>query len=109
MKLPEHCDDINEIRTEIDHLDHQIIQLLGKRLGYVKAALRIRNEEDGDEFAQRFQTMLRDRRKWAEAEGLNPDIVECVYRDLINRFIKEEMKAWQRANNVDKASGSGES
>ncbi|MGD1850726.1 MAG: chorismate mutase [Cyanophyceae cyanobacterium] len=97
MKLPEQCDDINEIRDEIDHLDHQIIQLLGKRLSYVKVALKVQNREDRDQFAKRFQTMLSDRSQWAEVEGINPDIVECVYRDLINRFIKEEMKAWQRS------------
>ena len=69
MKLPEQCDDINEIRDEIDHLDHQIIQLLGKRLSYVKVALKVQNREDRDQFAKRFQTMLRDRRQAIAANG----------------------------------------
>ncbi|MEM9772233.1 MAG: chorismate mutase [Cyanobacteria bacterium P01_D01_bin.73] len=105
MKPPEHCGDISEIRDEIDQLDHQIIQLLGQRMGYVKAALRVRNQEDNDKFSERFQTMLNDRRHWAECEGLNPDIIESVYRDLIHRFIKEELKSWQKNQGAEREAG----
>lgn len=38
--------------------------------------------------------MLLTRRKWAEAEGLNPDAIEKMYSDLVNHFIAEEMKHW---------------
>jgi isochorismate pyruvate lyase len=39
--------------------------------------------------------MLDQRRIWAEQEGLNPDVIEKMYRDLVNYFIKEELKYWQ--------------
>ena len=45
--------------------------------------------------SKRFQAMLQQRRVWAEAEGLNPDVIEKLYRDLVNHFIEEEMKHWK--------------
>ncbi|WP_414542589.1 hypothetical protein [Nostoc sp. CCY0012] len=39
--------------------------------------------------------MLQQRRLWAEAAGLNPDVIENLYRDLVSYFIDEELKNWQ--------------
>ena len=39
--------------------------------------------------------MLKQRRIWAKSENLNPDIVENIYRDLVNYFIEEELKTWK--------------
>ena len=44
--------------------------------------------------------MLEERRKWAQSENLNPDVVENIYRDLVNYFIEEELKDWK--NNSEK-------
>jgi hypothetical protein len=38
--------------------------------------------------------MLQARRIWAEEEGLNPDVIENLYQDLVNYFIAEELKHW---------------
>ena len=32
--------------------------------------------------------MLKQRRAWAEEEGLNGDAIEKMYRDLVNHFIE---------------------
>ena len=39
--------------------------------------------------------MLQQRRVWAEEEGLNPDVIEKIYRDLVTYFIDEEMSRWK--------------
>jgi isochorismate pyruvate lyase len=40
--------------------------------------------------------MLEQRRVWAAEEGLNPEVIEKLYRDLVNYFINEELQNWQR-------------
>jgi isochorismate pyruvate lyase len=40
--------------------------------------------------------MLKQRRIWAEEEGLNADMIETVYQVLVNHFIDEEMKQWKQ-------------
>ena len=46
--------------------------------------------------AERFQAMLRRRRAWAEACDLDPDMIETLYRDMVNHFIQQEMTHWRQ-------------
>lgn len=95
MKAPEECLDIHEIRQEIDAIDRQIIELLGQRFNYVKAAAQFKKDTDGVKAVDRFNAMLHQRRVWAEEVDLNPDAIEKIYRDLVGYFIEEELKHWE--------------
>lgn len=98
MKTPDECENMIDIRAEIDRLDRQVIALLGQRFAYVKAAAKFKTSQTSVKASDRFQAMLQQRRVWAEEEGLNPDAVEKMYEDLVNHFIAEEMKHWQAKN-----------
>ncbi len=95
MKAPDACTSMDDIRAEIDHLDRQVIALLGQRFAYVKAASRFKTSETGVRAPDRFEAMLRQRRAWAEQEGLTLDAIEQMYRNLVTYFIDEEMKHWK--------------
>ncbi|MEM9568130.1 MAG: isochorismate lyase [Cyanobacteria bacterium P01_E01_bin.34] len=95
MKSPDQCASLADIRVEIDQLDRQIIALLGKRFAYVKAAAKFKRDATAVKAPERFTTMLQQRRDWAVEEGLSPEAIEKVYRDLVNHFIAEELKQWQ--------------
>lgn len=92
---PENCNDMDDIRVEIDNMDRYIIAILGKRFEYVKAASKFKKSETSVRAPERFKTMLEQRRIWASSEGLSPDAIEKMYRDLVNHFINEEMTKWQ--------------
>jgi isochorismate pyruvate lyase len=95
MKKPQECNDMADIRAEIDQIDRQIINLIGERFDYVKAAAKFKTTTASVKAPERFQAMLADRRDWAEVEGLNPDVIAKMYTDLVNYFIAEEMKHLQ--------------
>lgn len=95
MKQSEECQNMSDIRSEIDKLDRQIIRLIGKRYEYVKAAAKFKTSETSVRAPERFRAMIIERRAWAEKEGLNPDAIEKLYSDLIQHFISEEMKHWR--------------
>jgi isochorismate pyruvate lyase len=97
MKAPNQCEDMTDIRAEIDRLDRQVIELLGQRFAYVKAASKFKTSAAKVKAPERFQAMLEQRRVWAEEEGLSADAIEKMYRDLVNHFIEEEMKHWQQS------------
>jgi len=94
MKEPNDCSNIQEIRVCIDTIDRQIISDLGKRFEYVKVAAKFKTSETSVKAPERFNTMLQQRRQWAEEAGLSPDVIEKVYQDLVNYFIDEELKHW---------------
>ena len=95
MKMPDECTNIQEIRTEIDEIDRQVIASFAKRFAYVKAASKFKTDATSVRAKERFVAMLEQRRTWAQENGLNPDVIEKIYRDLITYFIEEELNHWQ--------------
>lgn len=97
MKTPAQCENMADIRAEIDRLDRQVVALLGQRFIYVKAASKYKSSETTVRAPERFKSMLEQRCVWAEEEGLNADAIEKMYEDLVNHFIDEEMKHWKQS------------
>lgn len=95
MKDPDECANIHEVREEIDIIDREVIDALSKRFKYVIAAARFKTSEASVRSSDRFQAMLQQRREWALESGLNPDVVENIYRDLVNYYIEEELKHYK--------------
>ena len=96
MIEPEKCENMLEIRTEIDSIDKNIIALIGKRYQYVKAAAKFKTSETSVKAPERFKAMLIERRAWAEQQGLSADMVEKLYIDMVNYFINEELKLFKK-------------
>ncbi len=92
-KTPSECTDIAEVRQEIDRIDQCIIDLLSERFEYVKEVVKYKDPNKGSiEAPDRRREVLECRRKWAEEKGLDPDVIEHLYDQLIQYFIGEEMK-----------------
>jgi len=93
MKPVKDCKNIEDIRQAIDELDEEIIALLGKRYQYVKEIVRFKEKNEESIVArERREAVIRSRRKLAVENGLDPDVVEELYRNLISHFIEEELK-----------------
>jgi isochorismate pyruvate lyase len=91
MKLPHECQNIEEIRREIDDLDHQIIRLIGKRISYIKAIIRYKNNADDVKVKERYAAVLTERRSFAENLELDPDVIENIYQVMMDYSIKIQL------------------
>ena len=91
LKSPDECSSIEEIRGAIDEIDHEIVGAIGRRFEYVKAIMRFKSTADDVRAPQRYQAVLQQRRDWAAEAGLDEDVIEQLYRDLIGYFIAHEM------------------
>lgn len=89
------CTNMTEIRTAIDQIDTQVIDLLGQRFEYVKAAAQFKTDVHSVKAPERLRTILQQRRQWAEAAGLDADVIEKLYRDLVAYFIESELTNWR--------------
>lgn len=98
MQLPEECRSIEDVRAAIDSLDHQIVALIGQRAAYVRAAARFKTSTSSVRAPERQAAMLEQRRQWAVASGLSPDMITRLYQELISYFVGEEMQHWQERN-----------
>lgn len=95
MPSPEQCQDMGEVRAEIDAIDREVVRLIGARARYVRAAARFKTSETSVRAPERFAAVLAARREWAVEEGLDPAVVERLYRDLVEHFIAEELREWR--------------
>ena len=84
-----------DIRQAIDAIDHGVIQAFARRYDYVLAAAKFKTDRRSVRAPERFESMLRQRRQWAETHGLDPDVIEDLYRRLVNHFIELELREWQ--------------
>jgi len=92
MKNPEDCASIHDIRNEIDAIDEQVIEMIGKRLQYVKGIVRFKKDEEDILARKRYGEVLVARREWAVKQGIDPDVIESMYKSLIAYFIKVQKK-----------------
>jgi isochorismate pyruvate lyase len=95
MKAPEDCGSLEEVREEIDRIDRAIVALIGERAGYVHAAARFKTSEAAVADPGRQAAMYRERRRWAEDVDVDPDVIESIYRELVQYFIVRETEHWK--------------
>jgi len=95
VKPASECQTLADVRVEIDRIDEQIVTLLGMRAAYVHAAARFKSSEAAVAAPERLEAMLKTRREWAAREGLSPDFVEKLYREIVAWFIARETEEWK--------------
>ncbi len=90
------CEDLEEVRENIDRIDNEIIRLITERGGYVVQASAFKKNEDGVRDSKRVEAVIARVRDKAEKYGASPDMVEAVYREMISRFINIEMEEFKK-------------
>lgn len=85
-----------EVRTQIDRIDRHVVALLAERSGYVRQAARIKPERGQIADPSRIEDVIAKVRGLAAVEGVAPDLVEAVYRLMIDRFIAFEAEEFER-------------
>lgn len=94
MSTPDPCKSLAQVREQIDRIDAQIVQLLAERGGYVLAAARFKTSAEDVRAPQRVEQVIARVRALAEQQGALPDVVERVYRELIEAFTEAEHRRW---------------
>jgi 3-deoxy-7-phosphoheptulonate synthase len=88
--LPE-CMTLRDVRTSIDDVDKRIVALLAERRGYALQAARFKSAADGVKDPAREERVIANVRALADEEGIEPDLVETLYRDMIAGFVRVEL------------------
>jgi len=91
-----HCHTLEEVRTQIDRLDRQIVTLLAERGAYVAQAARFKKDVDAVKAPQRVEQVIAKVRALSEQVGAHPGVTEQVYRAMIAAFIDQELTEHSR-------------
>ena len=85
------CKSLEEVRSNIDRIDDEIIRLIAERKTYVIQASSFKKDEDGVKDTGRVEKVITKVREKANVYGADPDMVEVLYREMISRFVNMEM------------------
>ncbi|MDC9580521.1 chorismate mutase [Xenorhabdus sp. PR6a] len=93
---------ILDVRKQIDALDSQLVKLIAQRGECVKAAATFKKNAQDVRAPDRVQQVIDKVSILAEEHGLPPEIIQKVYRSMIDAFIDFEMKQYQFINDETK-------
>jgi len=85
------CQSLDEVRLEIDQIDHQLVTLLAQRGKYVQQAAAFKKTTDDVRAPARVEAVIERVKAKATETGANPAVVEAVYRAMIDAFINAEL------------------
>ena len=91
MKRPSECTTMADIRAEIDRLDDDLVRLFAERAGYIDRAAEIKAGVDlPARIDSRVEEVVANVRRHAVTYGLPPELVEKLWRRLIDWSIARE-------------------
>lgn len=93
MLSPADCPDMPTLRDQIDTLDRDLIRLLALRTTYIDRAVEIKTAVGlPANIPARVEDVVAKVKHKAVEEGLDPDIAELLWRQLIDWSIAREAK-----------------
>lgn len=95
-KDPETCQTMAEVREGVDALDRELVALLAKRFGYMRAAARIKLSRDAVRDEARKASVIAAAIAEAEAQGIPCDVVADIWERLVEGSIAYEFGEWDK-------------
>jgi len=95
-KDPQDCQTMPEVRAGVDALDRELVALLAKRFGYMRAAARIKPTRDAVRDEARKASVIAAAAAEAEALGIPAGVVEDIWERLVEGSIAYEFGEWDR-------------
>ncbi len=86
---------LEELRQEMDTIDNQLIQLLAKRQNCVVKAPQLHKKSKTVYVSKRS---FKKFEKKANHYGVNPNLIEHLYREMIEIFITMELNEFKQKN-----------
>lgn len=94
--MPDDCHDMTEVRKGVDRTDRELMELIARRYGYMRAAARIKQERDTVRDEKRKAQVIENVRADAASRGLPANDLAAIWNDLVESSIAYELVEWDR-------------
>ena len=88
----EKCENLEQARAKIDLIDQALIEMIATRQFYIDQAVRFKRTAEEVQSPERVQPVINKAREQAIQLHTDPDLVEKIYREMIQHFIQRELK-----------------
>ena len=89
------CKNIDEVRDNVNNIDEQIVKLIALRGSFVKQAAKFKKDSNDVKAPKRVEEVISKVKNIARLNGANEEVVENVYKVMIESFIKAELKEFE--------------
>ena len=96
MAAPEDCVSMAEVRLGVDAIDRELLQLLARRFGYMRAAARIKQDRDTVRDEGRKAEVIGNAQFEAQRLGLPEEVIAELWEQLVEASIAYELEEWDR-------------
>ncbi len=93
-KAPEECESMTEVRIGVDATDRELLALLERRFGYMRAAARIKTTRDAVRDEERKASVINAAVKDAKVRGVPGDVIADIWERLVEGSIAYELVEW---------------
>lgn len=97
-KLPEDCTTMAEVRAGVDVTDRELMELLDRRFGYMRAAARIKPDRGVVRDEVRKAEVIANARADVTRRGLPTQALTAIWDSLVEASIAYELAEWDRLN-----------
>lgn len=87
----EKVESLEDARNQIDAIDDALIELIATRQFYVDQVIRFKRKSE-DVKSPRIEEVIEKVCAQASEQGVDPDLIENIYREMIQYFIRRELK-----------------
>lgn len=95
-KLPDDCTTMVEVREGVDATDRELVALLARRFGYMRAAARIKPNREAVRDEARKASVIAAAVAEAGAQGIPADVIGDLWERLVEGSIAYEFAEWDR-------------
>lgn len=96
VKLPEECETMREVRIGVDTTDRELMALLDRRFGYMRAAARIKTDRNVVRDEARKAEVIGNAVADAQGRNLPSEKIAQIWDLLVETSIAYELVEWDR-------------
>ncbi len=94
------CTTMADVRRNVNALDDILVPLLVTRGGYMSQAAKVKNDPDLVRDEERIEAIVARVRERAAPEGGQPDVIEAIYRAIMETYIAYEHRELARLQSL---------
>ncbi|MCF6309771.1 MAG: chorismate mutase [Sulfurimonas sp.] len=89
------CNSLEEVRTEIDNIDNQLVELISTRSHLIRQAASFKNSVDEVKAEDRIEFILQKVRHKAIQADVSPNMISELFTIMINEMVETEISEFR--------------
>lgn len=100
--MAKYCETMQDVRTEIDRVDREIVKILAERVNYIEQAARIKPLRGQVRDQDRVNDVITKVTAEAEKNGAPTELVTLLYEQMVEWCINYEFKVFDQIEEQSK-------